>query len=137
MADAIVRGEIGNRNDAQFSATVSCLRSGPSGSIRGELSAIIRGREFEYTFRSSRPTRVITRRSGRTRYVYVIFRNATVINHTSNFTTSRATIILTARTNARGRSTATLSIYRTGRATLRASGPLEDGRISVFRQVSC
>jgi hypothetical protein len=137
MADAIVRGEIENRNDAQFRATVSCLRSGPSGSIRGELSAIMRGREFEYTFRSSWPTRIIARRSGRTRFVFVIFRNATVINRTSNFTTSRATIILTARRSATGRNTATLSILRPGRATLRASGFLDDGRISVFRQVSC
>lgn len=137
MADAIVRGEIENRNDTQFRATVSCLRSGPSGSIRGEFNTEARGRDIEYTFRSNRPTRIITRRSGRTRYVYVIFRNATVINHTNNVTTSRATIILTARRNARGRSSATLSIYRPGRATLRASGFLDDGRVSVYRQVSC
>lgn len=137
MADAIVSGEIENRNETQFRAVVSCLSTGPSGSIRGEFEAIIGGRKIEYTFRSRRPTRIIARRSGITRFVYVIFRNATVVNRTSNFTTFGASIILTARRSRTGRRTATLSIYRPGRAPLRASGFLQDGRISVFRRVSC
>lgn len=137
MADAIVSGNIEGRNEAEFRAVVSCLRSGPSGSIRGEFDALINRREFEYTFRSSRPTLIRTRRSGITRFVRVRFRNATVINHTSNFTTTGATIILTARRSSTGRRSATLTIFRPGRVTLRASGFLDDGRVSVFRRVSC
>jgi hypothetical protein len=137
MADAIVSGDIEGRNEAEFRAVVSCLSSGPSGSIRGELDALINGREFEYTFRSSRPTLITTRRSGITRFVHVHFRNATVINHTSNFTTTGATIILTARRGSTGRRSATLTIFRPGKVTLRASGFLDEGRISVYRQVSC
>lgn len=137
MADAIVSGDIEGRSEADFRAEVSCLRTGPSGSIRGELDAVINGREYEYTFRSSRPTRIIARRSGITRFVYVVFRNATVTNHTSNFTTTGATITLTARRDGTGRRTATLVVSRPGRSTLRASGYLEDGRISVFRATSC
>jgi hypothetical protein len=137
MADAIVRGNIEGRNEAEFRAVVSCLRSGPSGSIRGEFDAIVNGREYEYTFRSSRPTLIRTRRSGITRFVRVRFRNATVINHTSNFTTTGATIILTARRRSTGRRSATLTILRPGRVTLRASGFLDDGRVSVFRRVRC
>jgi hypothetical protein len=137
MADAIVSGEIEGRNETEFRAVVSCLSSGPSGSIRGEFEVLINGREFDYTFRSSRPTLITTRRSGITRFVHVHFRNATVINHTSHFTTTGATIILTARRSSTGRRSATLTIIRPGRVTLRASGFLEDGRVSVFRRVSC
>ncbi|MGI5921639.1 MAG: hypothetical protein ACOX6I_07870 [Syntrophomonadaceae bacterium] len=137
MADAIVRGEISNRNDTEFRAEVTCLRSGPSGFIRGEFDALINGRDFDYSFSSNRPTSIVTRRSGRTRFVQVVFRNARVRNHTSNFTTTGATITLTARRSSTGRRTATLTIRRPGRVTLRASGFLEDGRVAVFRRVSC
>ncbi len=137
MADAIASGDIDARNDAEFRAFLSCLRSGPSGSIRGELEAIIDGRQYEYTFRSSRPTRIIARRSGITRYIFAVFRNATVINHTSNYTTTGATIRMTARRSSTGRRSAALTIRRPGRVTLRASGYLDDGRTSVYRRVSC
>jgi hypothetical protein len=137
MADVIVSGEIDGRNDAEFRAVLSCLRSGPSGSIRGKLDATINRREEDYSFRSNNPTRIVARRSGRTRYVYAVFRNATVINHTRNYTITGATIILTVRQTSTGRRTANLSISRSGRTTLRSSGRLEDSRISVSRPVSC
>jgi len=137
MADAIVRGHIENRNEAEFRARVSCLSSGPSGSISGEFDLESGRRDNEYTFHSSSPTRIITRRSGITRFVYVVFRNATVHNRRSNFTTAGATIILRATRSSTGRRSATLTILRPGRTTLRASGFFEEGRISVFRRVSC
>lgn len=137
MADAIVSGEIEGRNKTEFRAVMSCLRSGPSGSIRGEFEAVINRREIEFSFRSSTATRIIARRSGITRYVYVVFRNARVTNLNRRFTTYGATIILSARRSTTGRYTATLTIIRPGRVTLRASGFLEEGRISVYRQVSC
>ena len=137
MADAIVRGEIEGLNDAEFRATVSCLRTGPFGSISGEIDVTIARREIEYSFRSSRPTRIIATRSGISRYVYVVFRNAVVTNLRSHFATTGATIILSARRSSTGRYTATLTIRRPGRRTLSASGILEGGTISVFREVSC
>ena len=137
MADAIASGEIDSRNDAEFRAVLSCLSSGPSGSIRGEIEATIGGREFDYTFRSSRPIRIVARRPGITRYNFATFRNATVTNQTRNLTTTGATIRLTARRNSNGRRSATLTILRPGRSTLRASGFLDDGRTSVSRPVSC
>lgn len=138
MADAIVSGEIETlTRNAEFRASVTCLRTGPSGSIVGELEAVINGREFDYVFRSSRPTRIVTSRLGITRRVSLVFHNVTVTNLTSRFTTTNATITLVARRSSTGRRTATLTIVRPGRVTLRASGLLEDGRISVFRVVSC
>jgi len=137
MADVIVRGDIDGRNDAEFRAVVSCLSSGPSGSIRGQFDTVISGREIEYSFRSTRPTRLVASRSGNTRSVTAVFRNATVTNRTSGGTTSGATITLTARRSSTGRRTATLTIRRPGRATLRASGVLDDGVITVNRGVSC
>ena len=137
MADAIVFGEIENRNEAEFRAEVTCRRFGPSGFIRGEFQAEISRREFEYAFRSIRPTRILADRSGSTRFVRVVFRNARVTNLTTNVTTFGATIVLRASRNRIGRRRATLTIFRPGRATLRASGFLEDGAVSVFRQVFC
>jgi uncharacterized protein YndB with AHSA1/START domain len=137
MADAVVRGDIDGRNDAQFRAQVSCLRTGPSGSIRGEIDAVVSGREIEYSFRSTRPTRVVASRSGNARSVTAVFSNATVTNQSSRVTTTGATITLSARRSSTGRRTATLTIRRPGRATLRASGVLDDGVITVNRQVSC
>jgi hypothetical protein len=137
VADAIISGDIEGLNEAEFRSSVSCLSTGPSGSIRGEFDLESGGRDIEYTFHSNRPTRIITRRSGIIRFVQVVFRNATVHNLTSNFTTTGATIILTARRSSTGRRTATLAIRRPGKVTLTASGFLEEGRISVFRRVSC
>jgi hypothetical protein len=135
MADVIVSGEIEGRNEAEFRAVVSC--PGPTGSIRGEMEVVINGREFEYTFHSTRPTRLIARRSGITRFIFIAFRRVTVHNLTSHFTTTGATLTLTARRSSTGRRTATLTIRRPGRITLRASGFLEEGRTSVFRAVNC
>jgi uncharacterized protein YndB with AHSA1/START domain len=135
MADVVVRGEIDNRNDAEFRAVVSC--PGPSGSIRGEIDAVINGRRIEYSFRSTRPSRLVASRSGNTRSVNATFRNARVTNRTSGGTTTGATITLSARRRSTGRRTATLTIRRPGRATLRASGVLDDSVITVNRRVSC
>lgn len=135
LADVIVRGDIDGRNDAQFRAVVSC--PGPSGSIRGEIEAVIDGREIEYSFRSTRPTRLVASRSGNTRSVRAVFSNGTVTNQNSGVTTTGATITLTARRSSTGRRTATLTITRPGRATLRSSGILDDGVITVNRGVSC
>lgn len=135
MADAIVRGEINNRNDAEFRASVQCSRrrpSRPSGSIRGEID-----NRISYAFNSNRPTRIRTRRSGSTRYVSMNFSNARVRNRRTNATTTGATISLVARRRRNGRLTASLAIFRPRQATLRASGRLEDGRVTVSRQVSC
>lgn len=135
MADVIVRGEIDARNDADFRAVVSC--PGPTGSIRGEIDAVINGRQIEYSFRSTRPSRLVASRSGNTRTVNATFRNATVTNRSSGVTTTGATITLTARRSSTGRRTATLTIRRPGRATLRSSGVLDDGVVTVNRGVSC
>ncbi|MDD4801524.1 MAG: hypothetical protein PHF24_01085 [Syntrophomonas sp.] len=136
MADAIVRGEIDTRNDADFRAEVSCRNRRPSGSIRGEIDVVINRREFEYSFRSTRPTRVFATRSGITRRVVAVFSNARVTNRRSRLTTLGATITLSARRRVSGRRTATLTIRRPRRTTLRASGFL-DGNIIVNRRVSC
>jgi hypothetical protein len=135
MADVIVRGDIDGRNDAEFRAVVSC--PGPTGSIRGQIDAVISGREIEYSFRSTRPTRLVASRSGNTRSVNAVFSNARVTNRRSGVTTTGATITLTARRSSTGRRTATLTIRRPGRATLRSSGTLDDSVITVNRRVSC
>lgn len=138
MSDVVVSGEIEGINETEFRAVASCLSTGPSGSIVGEFEALISGREFDYVFRSSRPTSITaTRGAGTIRYVRIVFRNATVVNLTSHFTTTGATIVLVARRSSTGRRTATLTILRPGRVTLQASGFLEDGAVSVFRQVTC
>ncbi|MGE5397666.1 MAG: hypothetical protein ACM3MK_09075 [Chitinophagales bacterium] len=138
MADTVVSGEIETlTRDCEFRATGSCI-PGPSGSITGELEAIINGREFEYTFHSTRCTSVTaTRGAGTIRFVRLVYRNATVHNLTSHFTTTGATIVVVARRSSTGRRTATVTIFRPGRVTLQASGFLEDGQVSVFRQVAC
>ena len=135
MADVIVRGDIDGRNDAEFRAVVSC--PGPSGSIRGEIEAVINRREIEYSFRSTRPSRLVASRSGNTRSINAVFRNARVTNRRSGVTTTGATITLSARRSPRRRRTAILTIRRPGRATLRASGILDDSVIIVNRRVSC
>lgn len=137
MADAVAAGRIEGANEASFRADVSCINGDPSGFIRGRMNATINGSEYDYSFHSRRATRVIARRNGITRYIYAIFRYATVRNLTLGFTTYGATIILTARRSSTGRRSAILSIYRPGRADLKASGFLDDGRTSVYRQVNC
>ncbi len=137
MADAIVSGEIENRNATEFRADVSCLRNGTSGSIRGEFELETNGNDIKYRFRSSSPSRLVTRRSGITRYVHVVFRNATVTNRSNNTSITGATITLTARRSTTGRRTATLVITRPGRSSLKASGHLDDGRVTVNRVTSC
>lgn len=137
MADAIVRGEIDRRNNTEFRASVTCLRRGPSGSIRGEFEEVIGRREIDYVFSSNRPTRIVARRSGLTRVVNLTFRNVRVTNRNTNVTTSGGTLTLVARQNRAGRRTATLTIRRPGRRTLSVSGVLEDGVVRVLRQVSC
>ncbi|MGE5416657.1 MAG: hypothetical protein ACM3UZ_07830 [Acidobacteriota bacterium] len=138
MADTVVGGEIETlTRDCEFRATGSCV-PGPSGSIVGELEAIIGGREFDYVFHSSRCTSVTASRgAGTIRYVRLVYRSATVHNLTSNFTTTGATIVVVARRSSTGRRTATITIYRPGRVTLQASGFLEEGQVSVYRQVTC
>ncbi|HPT69058.1 MAG TPA: hypothetical protein PKW50_02855 [Syntrophomonas sp.] len=137
MADAIVRGEIDGINDAEFRTSLTCSRGVPTGSIRGEIEIRANRRDIDYTFRSTNPTRIIARRYGITRYVYVVFSQVTLRNQRTGFTISNARIVLTARKLANGRRQATLLIFRPGRTTLRASGILEDGRIFVARNVSC
>lgn len=138
MADTVVGGEIETfTRDCEFRATGSCV-PGPLGSIGGELEAIISGREFDYVFHSSRCTSVTAiRGAGTIRYVRLVYRGATVHNLTSNFTTTGATIVVVARRSSTGRRTATITIYRPGRVTLQASGFLEEGQVSVYRQVTC
>jgi len=137
MTDAIVRGEIDGINQAEFRATLTCFNLRPTGSIRGEIEIDSRPRDIEFSFRSANPTRIIVRRSGRTRYVYAAFSRVTLRNRRTGFTIRNARIVLTARKLANGRRQATLLICRPGRTTLRASGALEDGRVFVARNVSC
>ncbi|MDD2620463.1 MAG: hypothetical protein PHC92_07340 [Syntrophomonadaceae bacterium] len=137
MADAVAAGQIEGANEATFRADVTCVVGEPSGFIRGRMEATVNGRVYNYSFHSRSATRVIARRSGIARYIYAIFRRATVHNLTLGFTTYGATIILTAQRNSTGYRSAILSIYRPGRVTLRASGHLDDGRTSVYRQVNC
>lgn len=139
MADTVVSGEIETlTRECEFRAVGSCLSTGPSGSIFGDLEAIIGGREFDYIFHSTRCTSVrALRGAGTIREVRLVYRSVTVHNLTSHFTTTGATIVVVARRSSTGRRTATITIFRPGRVTLQASGFLEDGAVSVFRQVTC
>jgi hypothetical protein len=137
MADAIVRGVIQGNNQAQFQTTLSCSNSAPYGSISGEFEVNQNGRGNTFIFRSNSPSRIITRRAGITRYVYAAFGNVTLINRRTGVVINNARIVLTARKNANGRRSATLTIYRPGRMTLTASGFLANGRVFVGRNVSC
>ncbi len=137
MADAIVTGKIEGQNEAKLRASTSCAGNRPYGKIEGELEAVIRGKDYKYTFQSDKATRLIATRFDGTPFVYMVFKNATVVNQTNHSSTVRGTIILSAMGRNRGDNMASLTIERPGRVMLRAIGSLEDGRISIFRKNSC
>lgn len=136
MADAVVSGRIENQNQAEFRASAGCAGSPPYGRINGQMETVIRGRRFNYSFHSDKATRLIATRFDGTPFVYMVFKNATVVNETNHSSTVRGTIILSTMGNNRDDNMASLTIERPGRVMLRAIGSL-DGRIRIIRRNSC
>lgn len=135
---AVVEGKLVNENiEALFRASVACAGIGPVGSIFGSVEAEIGGVDYEYIFRAGRPSRVITSIAGGQRTVFAVFPNAIVTNITSSFTVFNGTITLNAVRSSSGIITASLTILRPGRVTLRASSTLQHGVLLLTRSVSC